>query len=155
MDPPSRPPILAPPRGFRDILPTEARELRVIEQTLTETFAAYGYMPLEPPMVEYAAAQPSGERLIQFLDSDGSLVALRSAREAGAPADELDRARRTLGVIGRDVEGLSGAEVNEVRKVIHLARERWPGADRLWGLPNLGLVPALPYYTGIVFEALH
>src|SRR5712691_6216100 len=77
MDPPSRPPILAPPRGFRDILPTEARELRVIERTLTETFAAYGYMPLEPPMVEYAAAQPAGERLIQFLDGDGSLVALR------------------------------------------------------------------------------
>src|SRR2546425_82851 len=189
MNSPSDRAVLAPPRGFRDILPTEARELRVIEQTLTETFAAYGYMPLEPPMVEYAAAQPSGERLIQFLDSDGSLVALRpdlttavarlvaqrdaqagvlerlregdvvgalrTARETGAPADELDRARRTLGVIGRDVEGLSGAELNEVREVIHLARERWPGADRLWGLPNLGLVPALPYYTGIVFEALH
>ena len=268
-------PILAPPRGFRDILPTEARELRVIERTLTETFAAYGYMPLEPPMVEYAAAQPTGDRLIQFLDSDGSLVALRpdlttavarlvaqryrettgalrlsyfapvfreapamtagarelvqagveligpsgkladaeviallaeslercglrldaaalhvghigavrglfaglsddasarvlgalrqgdlvgalrTAREAGARKDELERARRALGVIGRDVEGLSGDEVNEVREVIHLARERWPGAVRLWGLPNLGLVPALPYYTGIVFEALH
>jgi len=268
-------PILAPPRGFRDILPTEARELRVIERTLTETFAAYGYMPLEPPMVEYAAAQPTGDRLIQFLDSDGSLVALRpdlttavarlvaqryretsgalrlsyfapvfreapamtagarelvqagveligpsgkladaeviallaeslercglrldaaalhvghigavrglfaglsddasarvlgalrqgdlvgalrTAREAGARKDELERARRALGVIGRDVEGLSGDEVNEVREVIHLARERWPGAVRLWGLPNLGLVPALPYYTGIVFETLH
>src|SRR5437870_1435436 len=269
------PSVLAPPRGFRDILPTEARELRVIERTLTETFAAYGYMPLEPPMVEYDAAQPAGERLIQFLDSDGSLVALRpdlttavarlvaqryretsgalrlsyfapvfreapamtagarelvqagveligasgkladaeviallaeslercglrldaaalhvghigavrgffaglsddaparvlgalrqgdlvgalrTAREAGARTDELERARRALGVIGRDVDGLSSNEVNEVREVIHLARERWPGAVRLWGLPNLGLVPALPYYTGIVFEALH
>ena len=269
------PSVLAPPRGFRDILPTEARELRVIERTLTETFAAYGYMPLEPPMVEYAAAQPAGERLLQFLDSDGSLVALRpdlttavarlvaqryretsgalrlayfapvfreapamtagarelvqagveligpsgkladaeviallaeslercglrldaaalhvghigavrglfagltddaparvlgalrqgdlvgalrTAREAGARKDELERARRALGVIGRDIEGLLGNEVNEVREVIHLARERWPGAVPLWGLPNLGLVPALPYYTGIVFEALH
>jgi ATP phosphoribosyltransferase regulatory subunit len=24
-----------------------------------------------------------------------------------------------------------------------------------WGVPNLALVPALPYYTGIVFEAMH
>src|SRR5881397_1622221 len=271
----SRRPLLSAPRGFRDILPTEARELRVIEQALTETFAASGYMPLEPPMIEYSAAQPTQERLIQFLDTDRSLVALRpdlttavarlvaqryreasgalrlsyfapvfreapamtagarelvqagveligpsgkladaevvallaeslercglrldaaalhvghigavrrlfaglsddasarvlgalrqgdvvgalrTAREAGAGADELERARRALGVIGSDVEGPSGDEVNEVREVIHLARERWPGAVRLWGLPNLGLIPALPYYTGIAFEALH
>jgi ATP phosphoribosyltransferase regulatory subunit HisZ len=25
----------------------------------------------------------------------------------------------------------------------------------LWGIPNLALLPALPYYTGIVFEAFH
>src|SRR2546427_111951 len=182
--------VLAPPRGFRDILPTEARELRVIERTLTETFAAYGYMPLEPPMVEYAAAQPAGERLIQFLDSDGSLVALRPDLTTAVARLVAQRYRETSGALrlsyfapvfreapamtagarelvqagveligpsGKlaDAEGLSGNEVNEVREVIHLARERWPGAVRLWGLPNLGLVPALPYYTGIVFEALH
>jgi len=73
----SRRPLLSAPRGFRDILPTEARQLRVIEQALTETFAASGYMPLEPPMIEYSAAQPTQERLIQFLDTDRSLVALR------------------------------------------------------------------------------
>ena len=69
----------APPRGFRDILPTEARELRAIERALTETFTAYGYMPLEPPMVEHSAGESvlAGDRLIQFLDRDGSLVALR------------------------------------------------------------------------------
>ncbi|HEU5287792.1 MAG TPA: ATP phosphoribosyltransferase regulatory subunit, partial [Candidatus Limnocylindria bacterium] len=69
----------APPRGFRDILPTEARELRAIEHALTTTFTAYGYMPLEPPMVEHTAGESilAGDRLIQFLDRDGSLVALR------------------------------------------------------------------------------
>src|SRR3989454_2579648 len=99
MDPPSRPPIRAPPRGFRDILPTEARELRVIEQTLTETFAAYGYMPLEPPMVEYAAGQPSGERLIQFLDSDGGLVALRPDLTTAVARLVAQRYRETSGAL--------------------------------------------------------
>src|SRR2546426_11838861 len=77
MESASQRPLLSPPRGFRDVLPTEARELRVIEETLTETFAAAGYMPLEPPMLEYSVPQPARERLIQFLDTDGSLVALR------------------------------------------------------------------------------
>src|SRR5881628_3946085 len=79
MGSPSRMPILAPPRGFRDILPTEARELRAIERALDETFASYGYVPIEPPMVERVDGD-SGlerERLMQFLDRDGSLVALR------------------------------------------------------------------------------
>ena len=275
MDRGSRRPILSPPRGFRDILPTEARELRVIEQALTETFAASGYMPLEPPMIEYSAAQPTQERLIQFLDTDGSLVALRPdlttavarlvaqryretagalrlsyfapvfreepamtagerevvqagveligasgpiadaevlallveslercglrldgstihvghvgivrrlfapladeprsevlralragdlvgalrrAHEAGMPSEDAARAQAALGVVGRGVEQLDGDDVRELRHVVHLARERWAGSVELWGFPNIGLVPALPYYTGIVFEALH
>jgi ATP phosphoribosyltransferase regulatory subunit len=68
-----------PPRGFRDILPTEARELRTIAHALNETFASYGYMPLEPPIVERGHASPllDGDRVIRFLDRDGELVALR------------------------------------------------------------------------------
>ena len=271
----SRRPLLSAPRGFRDILPTEARELRVIEQALTETFAASGYMPLEPPMIEYSAAQPTQERLIQFLDTDRSLVALRPdlttavarlvaqryretagalrlsyfapvfreepamtagerevvqagveligasgpiadaevlallveslercglrldgatiqvghvgivrrlfaplaeeprsavlsalragdlvgalrrAHEAGMPSEDVIRARAALGVIGRGIEQLDGDDVRELRQVVHLARERWPSSVKLWGSPNIGLVPALPYYTAIVFEALH
>jgi len=54
MGSPFREPVLAPPRGFRDILPTEARELRAIERALSETFASHGYVPIEPPMVEHA-----------------------------------------------------------------------------------------------------
>src|SRR5712691_477747 len=79
MGSPSRMPILAPPRGFRDILPTEARELRAIEHALDETFTSYGYVPIEPPMVERVDGDSGleGQRLMQFLDRDGSLVALR------------------------------------------------------------------------------
>ena len=266
---------LAPPRGFRDILPTEARELRIIERTLGEAFASYGYVPIEPPLVEYSATQPAGERLIQFLDSDGSLVALRPdlttavarlvaqryrdatealrlsyfapvfreepamtagerevvqagieligpsgatadaealallvealercglrldattihvghvgvvrrlfaalpedalalvlralqggdhvgafrhAREAGMSERGIDEARRGLGVIGRGIESLAGDDVMAVREVIHLARELYPGNGATWGVPNIALVPALPYYTGVVFEVLH
>ncbi len=268
-------PLLSPPRGFRDILPTEARELRVIEQALTDSFAASGYMRLEPPLIEYSAGQPTQERLIQFLDTDGSLVALRPdlttavarlvaqryretagalrlsyfapvfreqpamtagarevvqagveligatgpladaevlallveslercglrlegitihvgqvgivrrlfaplgeeqrsevlsalragdivgalrrAQDAGMTSEAGARAQTALGVVGRDIEQLEGDDVEELRHIIHLARERWPGSVKLWGLPNIGLVPALPYYTGIVFEALH
>ena len=263
---------IGPPRGFRDILPTEARELGVIEQTLAETFADSGFTPLHPPLLEYGAADSAKRRRMQFLDSDGSLVALRPdlttsvarlvggryrdmtgvlrlsyvapvfreepamsggsreilqagvelvggegaladaeilallveslercglpvcestvqvgnirlvrglfagipeaarvevvdalrqgeiagalsrTREAGMPLDELERASRALtGGAG----GIDGAEAAELCRVIELARERWPGRLERWGVPNPALVPALPYYTGIVFEAIH
>jgi ATP phosphoribosyltransferase regulatory subunit len=67
------------PRGFRDILPTEARELHVIERTLMNAFAGYGYVPLEPPTVEFAqgAITVDERRTLRFLDRDGQLLALR------------------------------------------------------------------------------
>ena len=266
-------PILAPPRGFRDILPTEARELRAIERALDETFASYGYVPIEPPMVERVDGD-SGlerERLMQFLDRDGSLVALRPdittavarlvaqryrdaagalrlsyfapvfreepamlgaereydqagvelvgpsgpladaevlallaeslarcglrdatieighvgvvrrafadlnddesaavldalragdhvgafrlAADAGMRDEALGRARNALSARGRAVESIDIDGVDELREVIHLARDLFAG-EPLW-VPNLSLVPALPYYTGVVFEALH
>src|SRR5207237_3654085 len=70
---------LAVPRGFRDILPTEARELHAIERLLMTTFASYGYVPLEPPAVEFAsgALALDERRVLRFLDRDGRLLALR------------------------------------------------------------------------------
>jgi ATP phosphoribosyltransferase regulatory subunit len=67
------------PRGFRDILPTEARELHAIERTLMHAFAQYGYVPLEPPTVEFAesAVTVDERRTVRFLDRDGRLLALR------------------------------------------------------------------------------
>ena len=266
--------VAAPPRGFRDILPTEARELRAIEHALSATFAGYGYVPIEPPMVEHVAPDTSLERrrLIQFLDRDGSLVALRPdmttavarlvaqryrnaagalrlsyfapvfreepamlgaereydqagvelvgpsgpladaevlalladslarcglrdatievghvgvvrrafadlgdddaaavvdalragdhvgafqhAAEAGMRDDALARARNALAARGRAIEQVDIEGVAELRDMIHLARDLFAG-EPLWGVPNLSLVPALPYYTGVVFETLH
>jgi ATP phosphoribosyltransferase regulatory subunit len=266
--------VAAPPRGFRDILPTEARELRAIEHTLSDTFAGYGYVPIEPPMVEHVAPDSNLDRrlLMQFLDRDGSLVALRPdittavarlvsqryrdaagalrlsyfapvfreepamlgaereydqagvelvgpsgpladaevlallaeslarcglrdttievghvgvvrrafaqlpendsavimaalragdhvgafrrAADAGMRDDALARARLALAARGRAVESIDIDGVAELREVIHLARALFAG-EPLWGVPNLSLVPALPYYTGVVFEALH
>ena len=70
---------LAVPRGFRDILPTEARELQAIERTLLGAFADYGYVPLDPPAVEFAsgAITVDERRMLRFLDRDGRLLALR------------------------------------------------------------------------------
>jgi ATP phosphoribosyltransferase regulatory subunit HisZ len=272
MNPPSP---IAPPRGFRDILPTEARELGVIERTLAETFAASGFTPLHPPLLEHSTVDSGKRRRIQFLDTDGSLVALRPdlttsvarlvagryremtgvlrlsyvasvfreepamsggarevvqagielvggegaladaeilallaeslercglslrestvqvgnipiltglfaglpedvrgevlqalrqgdiagglrrAREAGMPADQLQRAGRALTGAECGIEALDAAESRALCRAIDLARERWSGAVKAWGVPNLALVPALPYYTGIVFEAVH
>src|SRR6266702_663858 len=199
MGSPSRMPILAPPRGFRDILPTEARELRAIEHALDETFASYGYVPIEPPMVERVDGD-SGlerERLMQFLDRDGSLVSLRpdittavarlvAQRYADATgalrlsyfapvfreepamlgaereydqagielvgpsgpladaealallAESLARARRALAALGRSTEEVDVDGIDELREVIHLAREMFAG-EPLWGVPNLAL----------------
>src|SRR6267378_3651362 len=270
----SRVTVPAPPRGFRDILPTEARELRAIERTLTDTFMSCGYVPLEPPMVERADGDSGlgGDKLIQFLDRDGDLVALRPdittavarlvaqryrdatgalrlsyfapvfreepamlgaereydqagvelvgpsgpladaevlallaeslarcglrdatievghvgvvrrafadlgdeaaaavmdalragdhvgafqrAADAGMRDDALARARSVLATRDRAIEQIDIDGVMELREVIHLARDLFAG-EPLWGRPNLSLVPELPYYTGVVFEALH
>ncbi len=42
-----------------------------------ETFAGYGYVPLEPPTVEFATGTIAEQRMLRFLDRDGRLLALR------------------------------------------------------------------------------
>ena len=64
------------------------------------------------------------------------------------------RARTALAARGSAIEGVDADGIDELREVIHLARELFAG-EPLWGVPNLALVPPLPYYTGVVFEALH
>lgn len=265
-------PDLALPRGFRDILPTEARELHLIRDTLMRAFGSYGYVPLEPPSVELAraAATVDERRLIRFLDQ-GSLLALRpdvttaiarvvaqryrdaqgalrlsyfttvfrqdrsmrgsereydqagieligsggaiadaevlaalcesltavglrsftievghigavrqlfdglvpdaietvighlraadhveafrAAAAAGLAPEGLERARRSLAARGREIEEIDVPAAMELREAIHLARELFAG-EPLWGVPNLSVIPALPYYTGVVFEVI-
>src|SRR5204862_487422 len=80
--------------------------------------------------------------------------AFRRAAEAGMRDDALARARSALSARGRAIESIDIDGVDELREVIHLARDLFAG-EPLWGVPNLSLVPELPYYTGVVFEALH
>jgi ATP phosphoribosyltransferase regulatory subunit len=265
----SAPPI-APPRGFRDILPLEAHELAVIESVLAETFESAGFVPLHPPLLEHGAIDPDHRR-VQFIDSDGRLIALRpdlttsvarlvagrygtvagqlrlsyiapvyrqepshtagareilqagvelvgtsdtltdaeilallaeaiercglcvgestihvgdvrlvealfaslgapdrarvlaclragdvvgalaTARDAGMTRAELESARDALARAGETPVDCAG----ELGRTLDLARECWPGRQVRWGSVNLGVIPAFPYYTGIVFEAVH
>src|SRR5947207_1313638 len=103
-----------------------------------EAFAQYGYVPLEPPAVELAegavaVARAAGlsadriaalERGFRYRSTD-----LADAR-AGAPAASL-RALDTLDTLGPLLEAAGVG-----------------GAIRF----DLGLIPALPYYTGVVFQ---
>lgn len=71
------------PRGFRDVLLDEAAEREAVASTLVGVFDAWGYAPVETPVVEsyevISAAGPAGGEAAPFrlLDSDGELLALR------------------------------------------------------------------------------
>lgn len=79
------------PRGFRDVLPTEAAWRRSTSDAVCARFELWGYLPIETPAVELAsvldrarsldntAAQftTSAEAPFRFFDSDSNLVVLR------------------------------------------------------------------------------
>lgn len=79
------------PRGFRDVLPTEAAWRNAITQAVTSQFGLWGYLPLETPAIELAEvigmasslgkeslqAHATAEAPFRFFDSDSNLVALR------------------------------------------------------------------------------
>ena len=81
--------------------------------------------------------------------------ALQRAREGGLEGAALERARRVLGPTGTSLDDVDLPEAAELREAISLAGELFPG-DGSAGpyVANLALIPELPYYTGIVFEAL-
>jgi ATP phosphoribosyltransferase regulatory subunit len=92
------------------------------------------------------------ESVLGDLRRGDQVGAFRRAHDAGMTERAIAQARRALAARGRDAEALDIPGVSELREVLDLARRMFAGD---WGVPNLGLVPALPYYTGIVFEALH
>lgn len=132
-------PTLAPPRGFRDILPLEARELRAIERSVSETFALHGYVPLEPPAVEHASSTlpVRAERLIRFLDRDGSLVVLRpdaTTAVARLVAQRYANASGALrlayfGPVFREEPAMLGAERQHDQAGVELVGASGPLAD--------------------------
>lgn len=71
------------PRGFRDVLLNEAAERETIVRLVVDVFDAWGYAPVETPVVEsheaLAAVGAHGGETAPFrlLDSDGELLVLR------------------------------------------------------------------------------
>ncbi len=69
------------PRGFRDILPTEALARERISDSVRQVFSARGYVPVETPLLEDRAVLEQAGRIkgspFQLFDSDGRLLMLR------------------------------------------------------------------------------
>lgn len=75
------------PEGVVEALPRDAEKLNQLEQTALSTFARWGYLPLRPPMMEYADTFVGGEfsdnlaaQTIQFKDQ-------KSGKQLGFRAD--------------------------------------------------------------------
>jgi ATP phosphoribosyltransferase regulatory subunit len=71
------------PPGTRDILPEEMGELRAVETTLHELFAARGYGEVSTPTIEFHDVLARGDARMmasayRFFDPEGDQLALRS-----------------------------------------------------------------------------
>lgn len=72
------------PYGFRDIFPIEAEERNSIRELIKKEFELWGYGEIKTPVVEFTRNISIGvgknweNKLINFFDSDGSLVSLRT-----------------------------------------------------------------------------
>ncbi len=70
-------------KGFRDFLPRDERERRRIEQILGQTFAAFGFEPIDTPILEYTEillGKGGGEtdkQIYRFEDQGDRDVAMR------------------------------------------------------------------------------
>ena len=69
------------PRGFRDCLPNEAAWRQAVTRRVRDSFASWGYLPIETPTLERLEVLELGGKLsdtpFRFFDSDNNLLALR------------------------------------------------------------------------------
>lgn len=69
------------PRGFRDCLPAEAAWRQAVNRRICDSFASWGYAPIETPTLERLEVLEMGGTLsdtpFRFFDSDNKLLALR------------------------------------------------------------------------------
>ncbi len=93
------------------------------------------------------------ETILGHLRAADHIEAFRAASAAGLDGAGVERVRRALSARGRDIENVDVAAAMELREAIHQARELFAG-EPLWGVPDLSVLPALPYYTGVVFEVV-
>ena len=52
-------------KGFRDLMPPQARRREHMVQVVAEVFRAHGYGPIETPVLEYAEILKGKQRLIE------------------------------------------------------------------------------------------
>lgn len=73
--------IPSTPRGFRDCLPTEAAWRQAVDRRVRDSFASWGYLPIETPTLErlevLEMAGALSDTPFRFFDSDNNLLALR------------------------------------------------------------------------------
>lgn len=90
--------VIGTPRGFRDILPGEARAREAIRDKVRACFDAHGYVPVETPLLEDRSVLERAGRIkgspFQLFDSDNRLLMLR-------PDLTLPIARLTAQRLGR------------------------------------------------------
>jgi ATP phosphoribosyltransferase regulatory subunit len=77
----NRPLIPVTPRGFKDVLPEEARWRESITTKVQAVLSSWGYAPIETPTLEVLEVLEQGGRLnetsFRLFDSDGALLVLR------------------------------------------------------------------------------
>ena len=138
------------PRGFRDILPTEALARERITGTVRECFSRHGYLPVETPLIEDRNLLSLGGKLqdspFQLFDGDGSLLMVRPdltlpiARMVSArtSADDLPLRLRYAAPVVREESTLKG----QPRQFTQLGVEYF-GADGGGALPETEVVSLL------------
>ncbi|MDP2300458.1 MAG: ATP phosphoribosyltransferase regulatory subunit, partial [Actinomycetota bacterium] len=131
------------PRGFRDVLFDEAREREIVAAAITDAFGAWGYEPVETPVVEeyetlLAATGGDLDRTaFRLFDLDGSLLVLRpemtvpiarvvASRLTGTPGPH--RIRYVADVF-REHASLRGQARQFTQVGVELVGVRGPGAD--------------------------
>lgn len=131
------------PRGFRDVLFSEALEREVVSAAMAETFSAWGYAPIETPVVEELATLERGaganvgDGAFRLFDVDGSLLALRPemtvpiARVAATRlAEETGPQRvRYCAPVFREHVSFRGQTRQFTQVGVELIGERGPAAD--------------------------
>ncbi|MGN0076619.1 MAG: ATP phosphoribosyltransferase [Parafannyhessea sp.] len=138
------------PRGFRDILPTEALARERITGIVRECFSKHGYLPVETPILEDRRLLSVGSRIedspFQLFDADGSLLMVRpdltlpiarmvSTRMA---ADDLPLRLRYVAPVVREESSLKG----QPRQFTQLGIEYY-GSDDGGALPEVEVVSLL------------
>lgn len=159
-----QPVVPVTPRGFRDVLFEEAREREAVVASLSAVFAAWGYDPVETPVVEESSTLQIGipgeiERsAFRLFDLDGSLLALRpeltvpiarltASRLAGTPGPH--RVRYATEVF-REQASLRGQARQFTQVGVELIGARGPAADVEVVLLLIGALEAIGLRSFVV-----